>query len=146
MSNRANFSLSGREIFFPSCRRCECSIATSAAARKILPLPPASAFCSAELYTFSNTRGTASRKVGWKVPRAGSSCLVSGWWPVLTPACTLSSEMNRANTCAVVMNSSVEAPGVSTTSCRALAELRASSTKLLCTRTQPLGRPVDPEV
>jgi hypothetical protein len=44
------------------------------------------------------------------------------------------------------MNSSVEAPGVSTTSCSALAELRVSSTKLLWVRTQPFGRPVDPDV
>ena len=54
--------------------------------------------------------------------------------------------MKRANTCAVVMNSSVEAPGVSTTSRSDVAEFRASSTKLLCVSTQPLGRPVDPDV
>ena len=54
--------------------------------------------------------------------------------------------MNRAKTCAVVMNSSVDAPGASTTSLSAFAELRHSSTKLLCVSTQPFGRPVDPEV
>ncbi len=81
-----------------------------------------------------------------KEPSAGSSCRVSGWWPVRTPAWMSRIEMNRANTCAVVMNSSVDAPGVDTTSSSALAELRESSTKLLCVSTQPLGRPVDPEV
>ena len=54
--------------------------------------------------------------------------------------------MNRAKMCAVVMNSSVDAPGVSTTSFSALAELRISSTKLLCVSTQPFGRPVEPDV
>jgi hypothetical protein len=57
-----------------------------------------------------------------------------------------STEMKRAKMCAVVMNSSVEAPGLATTSCSALAELRHSSTKLLCVSTQPLGRPVEPDV
>ena len=54
--------------------------------------------------------------------------------------------MKRAKMCAVVMNSSVEAPGVSTTSLSAFDELRTSSTKLLCVSTQPLGRPVEPDV
>ena len=81
-----------------------------------------------------------------KEPSAGSSCFVSGWWPVLTPAWTLRIEMNRANTCAVVMNNSVDAPGLATTSFSASAELRQSSTKLLCVSTQPFGRPVEPEV
>ena len=54
--------------------------------------------------------------------------------------------MKRANTCAVVMNSTVEAPGTVTTSCSALAALRVSSTKLLWVSTQPFGRPVEPEV
>ncbi len=54
--------------------------------------------------------------------------------------------MKRANTCAVVMNSSVDEPGVCTTSSSALAELRDSSTKLLWVSTQPFGRPVEPEV
>ena len=121
-------------------------MAVCAAARKILPLPPASAFCSAELYTFSKTRGTASRNVGWNEPSAGRSCFVSGWWPVFTPAWMSRIEMKRAKTCAVVMNSSVEAPGVLTTSSSDFAELRESSTKLLCVRTQPFGRPVDPDV
>ena len=117
-----------------------------AAARKILPLPPASAFCSDELYTFSNTRGTASRNVGLNEPSAGRSCFVSGWWPVFTPAWMSRIEMKRAKMCAVVMNSSVDAPGVSTTSFSALDELRISSTKLLCVSTHPFGRPVEPDV
>ena len=54
--------------------------------------------------------------------------------------------MNRANTCAVVMKRSVDAPGVCTTSFRATAELRDNSTKLLCVSTHPFGRPVEPDV
>ena len=47
-SYRANLSLrpKGTE---PASTARECSTATSAAARKILPRPPLSAFCSAEL-------------------------------------------------------------------------------------------------
>lgn len=71
---------------------------------------------------------------------------MSGWCPVFTPACTSRMEMKRANTCAVVMNRSVEAPGMVTTSLSAFAELRASSTKLPWVSTQPLGRPVEPLV
>ncbi|CAM5332339.1 hypothetical protein LSHI6S_01148 [Leifsonia shinshuensis] len=82
-----------------------------------------------------------------KLASAGSSCLVSAWWPTFTPAVTQSTAMNRANTCAVVMKSSVEAPpGCITTSFSASAELRDSSTKLECVSTQPFGRPVEPEV
>ncbi len=39
-------------------------MAVSAALWKIAPLPPSSALVSAELYTFSKTRGTARMKVG----------------------------------------------------------------------------------
>ena len=71
---------------------------------------------------------------------------MSGWWPVFTPPTMFRIEMKRAKMCAVVMKSSVEAPGFSTTSLSALAELRVSSTKLLCVSTQPFGRPVEPDV
>jgi hypothetical protein len=54
--------------------------------------------------------------------------------------------MNRAKTCAVVMKSSVDAPGWWMSSVRATAELRLSSTKFECRMMHPLGRPVDPEV
>ena len=79
-------------------------------------------------------------------PSAGSSCFVSGWCPVRTPECTARIEIKRANTWAVVMNSSVDASGAETTASSALAELRESSTKLLCVSTQPFGRPVEPDV
>ncbi len=49
--------------------------------------------------------------MGLNEPSAGSSCFVSGWCPVLTPAWMSRIEMNRAKTCAVVMNSRVDAPG-----------------------------------
>ncbi len=70
---------------------------------------------------------------------------MSAWWPTFTPACTLITEMKRANTCAVVMNSTVEAPGL-TTSDIATAAFRDSSTKFECVRMQPFGRPIVPEV
>ncbi len=85
--------------------------------------------------------------MGLKLASAGSSCLVSAWWPTFTPPVTASTAMNRAKTCAVVMNSNVDAPpGGETTSLIASAALRDSSTKLECVSTQPLGRPVEPEV
>ena len=81
------------------------------------------------------------------MPSDSSSFRVSGWWPTRTPACTQSTEMNRAKTWAVVMNSSVDAPfGSVSTSFSATAELRDVSTKLEWVSTQPLGRPVEPEV
>ena len=75
----------------------------------------------------------------------GRSWLVSAWWPTLTPACTARIEMYRANTCAVVRNSSIDAPGA-TTSESAAAALRLSSTKLEWVSMLPLGMPVDPDV
>ena len=54
--------------------------------------------------------------------------------------------MKRAKTCAVVMNSTVDAPGCSSTSLSASAAFFEVSTKLLCVRTQPFGRPIDPDV
>ena len=75
----------------------------------------------------------------------GSSSLVSAWCPIFTPAWTPSTEMNRANTCAVVMKSSVDEPGA-TTSFMATEALRVSSTKLEWVRMQPFGTPVEPEV
>ena len=54
--------------------------------------------------------------------------------------------MKRAKMCAVVMKSSVDAPGSATTSLSATAELRQSSTKFECVSTQPLGLPVEPDV
>ena len=54
--------------------------------------------------------------------------------------------MKRAKMCAVVMKSSVDAPGSATTSLSATAELRQSSTKFEWVSTQPLGLPVEPDV
>jgi hypothetical protein len=47
-------------------------MAVSAAASKIRLLPASWARCRAELNTFSNTRGTASRKVGRNVARSSA--------------------------------------------------------------------------
>jgi hypothetical protein len=54
--------------------------------------------------------------------------------------------MKRAKMCAVVMKRRVEAPGADTTSLSATAEFRDNSTKFEWVRTQPFGRPVEPEV
>ncbi len=70
---------------------------------------------------------------------------MSAWGPVFTPACTLRIERKRANTCAVVMKSSVDAP-TRTTSSIATSAFRESSTKFACVRMQPFGRPVVPDV
>src|SRR5699024_12727256 len=65
---------------------------TAAAHRKILTLPPAAAFCSEELYTFSNTRGTERMKVGRKVAMTSSRVAVSGTCPMGTPAQMVSTD------------------------------------------------------
>ena len=67
------------------------------------------AFCSALLYTFSNTRGTARMNVGRKAARAGSSSLMSPQCPSTIPASTQPTSMTRAKTCASGRNSSVPA-------------------------------------
>ncbi len=70
---------------------------------------------------------------------------MSAWWPIFTPPCTLSTEMNRANTCASVMNSRVLESSF-TTSGIALVALRAVSTKFAWVRKQPFGLPIVPDV
>jgi hypothetical protein len=57
-----------------------------------------------------------------------------------------STSMNRANTCASGMNSSVRDPGVAQTSWNAIAPLSARWTKLPCVSSTPFGRPVVPDV
>src|SRR5262245_57813548 len=52
-------------------------MAVSAARSKIFPRPSDVARCDAVLKTFSNTRGTASRNVGWKTARSGTRFLMS---------------------------------------------------------------------
>ncbi|CPU66607.1 Uncharacterised protein [Mycobacteroides abscessus] len=54
--------------------------------------------------------------VGLNVPRSSSSVLVSGVWPSTVPPATTSTPMNRANTWASGMNSSVRPPGSPKTS------------------------------
>ena len=78
-------------------------------------------------------------------PSAGTSCDVSPWWPTRTPAYTHSTEMNRANTWASVTNSSVAALSLTISGISSVVFL-ASSTKLPCVSTHPLGFPVVPAV
>ena len=59
--------------------------AVLAARAKILPLPSPAASASAPLYTFSNTRGTASTNVGWNDERSGSRSFMSGQCPSTMP-------------------------------------------------------------
>ena len=84
--------------------------------------------------------------VGWNVPRSGTRDLVSGVWPSTAPEGTQSTWMNRANTCASGMNSSVREWGIATTSPRPATPLRVIATKFPCVSSTPLGRPVVPDV
>ena len=121
-------------------------IATLVAHRKTRSETPDPAFWPAELYTFSNTRGTARMKVGRKAARSGSRLRVSGVCPSTAPDGTLSTWMKRANTCASGMNSSVREYGLAQTSRSPSTPLSVSATKLPCVSSTPLGLPVVPEV
>nr|VTP00236.1 hypothetical protein BIN_B_03412 [Mycobacterium riyadhense] len=61
------------------------STAVCAAILKMAPLPSLAAFCSAVLYTFSNTRGTDTTTVGLNTTNNGSRFLMS----LVNPTATL---------------------------------------------------------
>lgn len=101
--------------------------------------------------TFSKMYGTARKNVGWNAARSGSraAAFSCGWCPNLTfpriaATCTI-----RPKTWASGRNSSVAASSPrlewKTGSQRAMT-VSASNMKLACEMTQPLGRPVVPEV
>ena len=127
-----------------SCARDQ-SMATWAALSKILPLPSASALALAPLKTFSNTRGTASTKVGWNSPRSSTRFFTSGVCPMTVRVLTAPTWMTRASTCASGMNSSSE-PSTLRNRPSSDIPLPISNRKLPCVSSQPLGRPVVPLV
>lgn len=123
----------------------------STAFSKGADLPSFSALRRAALKTFSKMYGTARKKVGRKAARSGSSAdaLSWGWCPNLTrprnaAICTI-----RPKTCASGRNSRVVASSPrlewNTGSQRSMT-VSASNMKFACEMTQPLGRPVVPEV
>src|SRR5215469_11028026 len=123
-------------------------MAVSAAAAKILLLAAlAEACCCAELYTFSNTRGTASRKVGLVCGRALATLEESGQCMRMAPDSRQPTSMILANECASGRNSNVELSGMSKISNKApWTALRAAHRRLRWVSSQPFGRPVVPEV
>jgi len=124
------------------------AMAVSAAARKIVFFRPlADACCCAELYTFSNTRGTASKNVGLASGRPCATVDASGQcWSIAFDSMQPTS-MILANECASGKNSSVELPAISNRSSSAPSTaLRAPDSRLRWLSSQPLGRPVVPEV
>jgi hypothetical protein len=122
------------------------AIAVAAAASKILPLPSACAFWLAELNTFSNTRGTDRMYVGWNAARSGSSVLTSGTWPSRCWANTHPTSMTRAKMCASGRNSSVDPSRWWNSAASARVTFSTSNRKFPWVISQPLGRPVVPDV
>ncbi|CNL01550.1 Uncharacterised protein [Mycobacterium tuberculosis] len=82
------------------------STAVCAAALKIGPRPLLAAFCSAVLYTFSNTRGTDTTTVGLNTANIGSRFLMSLVNPTVTLLAHAESVSARASTCASGRNTS----------------------------------------
>ena len=90
--------------------------------------------------------------VGWNVARSAIRFLTSLVCPSTEPPMTTPTWIIRANTCASGRKSSVEAPSsekrlasVASRS-RMLTTLAASKRKLPWVSSQPLGRPVVPDV
>ena len=110
-----------------------------------MPLPPASALASAELKTFSNTRGTPRMKFGLNEASESVSLVRSALWARTTPLLIDSTWMKRANTCARGMNSRHRFPGL-TTSGSWWAAACEVCTKFAWVSTQPFDLPVVPEV
>ena len=99
------------------------------------------------LYTFSNTRGTARMNVGRNEASAGSSAVRSAQCPSTIPPSMQPTWMILANTCASGRNSSVpgsSAPAMTVSGPR--KALRTSDSRFSWVSSQPLGRPVVPEV
>ena len=106
----------------------------------------AEAWSSAPLYTFSNTRGTARMKVGWKLPRSATRFATSGVCPRTVPDSRQPIWMMRAKEWASGRKSRAERPGTVKISGRAPIALRTSASMFACVSSHPLGRPVVPEV
>src|SRR6266704_1904135 len=124
------------------------AIAVSAAARKILLFTPlAEACCWAELYTFSKTRGTASKNTGLTSGRPRASVDASGQCSRTAPPSMQATWMILANECASGRNSRVDDPSMLNSSCSAPSTaFRPPESRLRWVSSQPFGRPVVPEV
>ena len=90
--------------------------------------------------------------VGWKVAKSAIRFFTSAVWPSWPRAMTTPTSIIRANTCASGRNSRVEAfsswktfDSVASASL-ALMTLAASKRKFPWVSSQPLGRPVVPDV
>lgn len=89
--------------------------------------------------------------VGLKAWRSGSSAAAfsCGWWPRRTRPRIVATSTMRPKTCASGRNSSVDASSPRlewNTDSQRPTTLSASNMKLACESTQPLGRPVVPDV
>jgi hypothetical protein len=115
------------------------------------PLPSFSALRRAALNTFSKMYGTARMNVGRNAARSGSSAAACscGWWPKRTPCRIAATSTMRPKTCARGRKSRVETSSpffARNTDSQRATTVSASYMKFPCDRTQPLGRPVVPEV
>lgn len=125
--------------------------AISTALSKAPARPSDSALRRAPLKTFSKMYGTARMKVGRKATRSGMSAFAdsSGWCPSFTRPRSAAISTMRPKTCASGRKSRVAAssPGLErNTGCQRATMVSASNMKLAWVMTQPLGRPVVPEV
>lgn len=101
--------------------------------------------------TFSKMYGTARMNVGRNVTRSGISALAdsSGWWPSFTRPRIAATSTIRPKTWASGRKSRVAAssPGRERkTGLQRATMVSVSNMKWACVSTQPLGRPVVPEV
>ncbi len=120
----------------------------SAAARKIFFFTPlAAACCCAVLNTFSKTRGTASKNSGLVSTRPLARVEESGQCSRIAPPSMQATWMILANECASGRKSRVEEPATSNSSASApWTALRPPESRFRWVSSQPLGRPVVPDV
>jgi len=108
-----------------------------------MPLP---ARCDAALYTFSNTRGTASSSVGPNDSKSLTIVFISELSPNVSVPQKLSSSMNRANTWLSGRNSSRRRSGHAQARGMYCMADRHRNARLRCDSSTPLGVPVEPDV
>jgi hypothetical protein len=123
----------------------EYATAVSTAFSKMLPLPPAIAFCCAPVKTFSKMRGTAATKVGWNIGSSSRRCCGLVAKPTRTPFSTEATWRIFAKECASGRNSSCESSGVIISWMPWMVFLLFDR-RLPWVSTQPFGRPVVPDV
>ncbi len=133
-------------IFSPDCSYFDHSCAAATPRRNILPAKPLPARCDAALYTFSNTRGTASSRVG---PNSSKSLMIVFMLldrPSVRVPANATVAMNRAKTWLNGRKSSRRRSGMSIARgmyCNACMHSAAMLRWLIST---PFGVPVEPDV